>query len=351
MTWPLPQPAEIAEAIAADLIAAFPGTAIDPRAPDTMVGVLSRSVALTAFDLHLALRYLASELMVDTAQDNLPRHADVWAIPRIAATYASRTVTLTGADGTVIPTNTRLLSPAGVLFRVLGDTTIASGTTFAAVRAETPGTIGNATIGTVLQLVTPIAGLAPQSGTVETIIGQGADEEEVEAWRARILARIRQPPMGGAAADYAAWARGASSDVTGVRVYPNHVGPGTVGVVVAMRGDEAPTSGELSAIAAAIDAVRPVTAEVFVLACVPTAVPFSIALTPDTPANRAAVSASLDAFFAREAAIGTGIPRSRLSEAISAAPGEFSHVMSVPSADVAPTALQLPIRGTITWVT
>lgn len=351
MSWPLPQPAEIAEAIAADLIAAFPGTDIDPRAPDTMVGVLSRSVALTAFDLHLALRYLAGELMPDTAVENLPRHADVWNVARIAATFASRTVTLAGSNGTVIPVDTRMTSPAGVSFRVLGAVTIASGTATAVVLAETAGAVGNATIGTVLPLVTPIAGLSPQSATVASVVGQGADQEGIEAWRARILARIRQPPMGGAAADYEAWARAASSDVTGVRVYPNHVGPGTVGVVIAMRGDEAPSEGELTTIAAAIDLVRPVTAEVFVLACVPTAVNFSIAVSPDTAAIRAAVSASLDAFFAREAAIGTAIPRSRLSEAISAAAGEVSHVMSAPSADVAPTALQLPKLGTITWVT
>lgn len=353
MTWPLPQPDEIAERIAAGILLAFPDAPdLDPRAPDTMLGVLARTVALTLFDVHLHQRWLADQQMVDTATDWLPRHADIWAIPRIAATFATGAAQFAGVNGTSIPAGTELRAPSGAVYETLATVTIASGTAQASLRAVEAGTAGNASTDVALALVVPIAGITGQAATVVAPgLRGGAPIEGEEAWKSRVLARIRQPPMGGTAADYVAWARAASALVSQVRVYPNYVGPGTVGVVIAQAGGLAPTTPELAAIAAAIDLVRPVTAAVSVLACVPTAIAFSIELSPDTAATRLAVTAALDTFFAVEAAIGTEIPLSRVSEAISSAAGEYSHRIMSPTSAIAPTALQLPTRGTITWVT
>jgi uncharacterized phage protein gp47/JayE len=351
MTWPIPQPGEIAERLAAGIEAGFPEAPdLDARAPDTMLGVIARTFGLALFDAHLHQAYLAQQLLPDTATEWLERHADVWGIARIAATQAAGTVTFAGTNGTSIPAGTELRAPSGLIATTLATVVVASGTTSVAVRMAAPGAAGNAVAGVVLALVAPIAGLTPQSATVAIggLTG-GAEAEADEALRARLLARIRQPPMGGTAADYIAWAKRASAEVAQVAVLPNHVGPGTVGVVVAMAGARAPTSPEIAAIAASIELDRPVTASVTVLACVPTPVAFTITVTPDTAATRAAVTAALDAFFAREAAIGAVMPRSRISEAISAAAGEYSHVLVAPAADVAPTPLQLPTRGTITW--
>lgn len=352
MSWPLPQPDEIAERIAAGLISAFPGEALDPRAPDTMVGQLARLWGLTLFDAHLYLRWLAGQLMPDTATAWLERHADIWGVTRLAATRAAGEAVVAGTPGTAIPAGAELRAPSGQIYATTQAVAVGGGGTVALpLRAAVAGAAGNAAPGTVLALVAPIAGLAPQQATVTAAgLAGGAEAEADEALRARLLARIRRPPAGGTAADYEAWARAASADVAQVAVRPLWLGPGTVGVVVAMAGLRVPTAPELATIAAAIDAERPVTAALTVLPAVLLPVPIEIRVVPDTAASRAAVTAALDAFFAREGAIGDRLPRSRLSEAISSAAGEYRHDLVQPAADVVPGATQLPTRGAITWL-
>ncbi|MCH8476190.1 MAG: hypothetical protein LAT55_13295, partial [Opitutales bacterium] len=64
----------------------------------------------------------------------------------------------------------------------------------------------------------------------------------------------------------------------------------------------------------------------------------------------AAVTSAVQAFFANEAMIGERLSFSRLSEAISAAPGEQSHVLIEPGRDVIPGRDRLLVPGSITWV-
>jgi uncharacterized phage protein gp47/JayE len=147
-----------------------------------------------------------------------------------------------------------------------------------------------------------------------------------------------------------AWARAASAEVAHVAVRPLWLGAGTVGVVAAMAGPRVPTAPEIALIAAAIEAERPVTAAVIVLPAVLLPVALQIRVSPDTTATRAAITGALDALFAREAAIGMRLPRSRISEAISSAAGEYSHDLVAPAADVVPGPTELPVRGAITWL-
>jgi uncharacterized phage protein gp47/JayE len=353
MTWPLPTPAEISERIAGGLETALetPDRRFDARSENTVLGVLARVFAMSQFDLWLYQRRLAEDLMPDTAlAEALERHADVWGVTRLPASAAVGGVTLTGTDGTVIPSGTEFRAAAGQVFAATAAGTVASGTVTVPVQAAEPGAAGNQTAGAVLQLVSPIAGVLPQSGVVAAgdIIG-GADIETDEALRARLLARIRQPPAGGAAHDYEAWARAALPDVVHVAVYGNWAGLGTVGVVVGMRGPRAPTSPEIAAIGAYIAPLRPVTADVAVIAAVPFPVDITLALSPDTVQTRAAVEAALATFFANDARIGRDLPVSRISEAISSAAGEYSHVLSVPAADLAMDDTELPILGDVTF--
>jgi uncharacterized phage protein gp47/JayE len=354
MTWPLPTPTEISERIAGGIETALetPDRRVDARSPNTVLGVLARVFAMSAFDLWLYQRRLAEDLMPDTAlAEALERHADVWGVTRLPATAAAGTVTVTGTNGTTIPAGTEFRAAAGQVFATTAAGTIASGTASLPVQATTPGAAGNQVVGAVLQLVAPVAGVLPQSGVVATggITG-GADIEADEALRTRLLARIRQPPAGGAAHDYEAWARAALPDVQHVAVYGNWAGLGTVGVVVGMRGPRAPTSPEIASIGAYIAPLRPITADVQVLAAVPVAVNITLALTPDTVQTRAAVNAALATFFANDARIGQDLPVSRISEAISSAAGEYSHVITVPAADLPMADTELPVLGTVTFI-
>lgn len=353
MTWLLPTPADIAARMAGDIEQALETSErrVDARSPGTVLSVLTRAQALSLYELWLQQRWLAEELMPDTAAEWLDRHADVWGVPRLPATAAIGVVVFTGAAGTIIPAATELRAPGGALYATDAAVTLAGdGTAATGVTAAAAGAAGNLAMGVQLALVSPVAGLSPQRGAVGADgLAGGAEAEADEALRARLLARIRVRPHGGAAFDYEAWARAVSPEVAHVAVYGGWIGHGSVGVVVGMHGPREPSGPELDRIEAAIEAARPVTAHVVVLGATLLPVHVTIALDPDTVPVRAAVQAALEAFFARDARIGAKLPLSRLSEAISSAAGEYSHALIAPTADILPDRTELPELGSVSF--
>ena len=67
------------------------------------------------------------------------------------------------------------------------------------VEAVVAGAAGNLPVGVILNLVSPISGLGSQAN-VSTAFTGGADIESIASVRARLLARIQDPPRGGTAA-------------------------------------------------------------------------------------------------------------------------------------------------------
>lgn len=353
MTWPLPTPDQIADRVAGDIEGGLetPDRRVDARSPNTVLGVLARAWALSQFDLWLYQRRLAEDLMPDTAQgEMLERHADTWGVTRLPASAAIGSVTVTGTNGTLLPAGIELRAVDGGIFATTALGTIAGGEATVPVQASAAGAAGNQVEGAVLTFVAPVAGVLPQSAEVaEGGLTGGADAESDDALRARLLARIRQRPHGGAAFDYEEWARAASAEVAHVAVYGNWAGLGTVAVVIGMRGPRAPSDEERDAVAAYIAPLRPVTADVQVIAAVPVEVDVTLTLSPDTVQTRAAVEAALATFFANDARIGQSLARSRISEAISSAAGEYSHVLTLPAADLDFADTELPVLGTVTF--
>jgi uncharacterized phage protein gp47/JayE len=355
MPWPLPAPPEIAERLATGFESAFAPLAgpggVDARSPQSVLAVLSRVQAMGAFDLYLQLQRLAAELFPDTATEELARHAGVWGVARRAAAPARGAATFTGANGVAVPAGL-LLSIGASRFVTTAGGVIAGGSLTVPVEAQEAGAQGNLPAGTGLALVTPLAGLSPQAAVVAPPgLSGGVEEEELEAWRARLLERIRRGPPYGQRGAYAAWAR-AVPGVIAAEERPGWVGLGSVGVVVATGSalaPTAPTPAELARVQEALDAQRPVTA--LALAVPATIVPLdlTIRIEPDTAAVRGAVVEGLRLFLAREPGIGGVIRRSRLSEAISAASGEFAHRLDIPAGDVALGPTGMATLGTITW--
>src|SRR3546814_8368904 len=106
------------------------------------------------------------------------------------------------------------------------------------------------------------------------------------------------------------------------------------------------------------DLLKPVTARVIVVPAVLEAIPISVRLRPDTAATRLAVTEAFIRFIAsigdveaegNDSPIGALIARSRVSEAISAANGEYTHDLLVPAASYTIANPHPPITGTITW--
>lgn len=350
MPWPLPQPGEIADRLAGSYerevarALGVPVEEVDARSPDSLLAVLARVQAAAQFDLHLHQRAIADELMPDSATDWLPRHAAVWGVERLGARAAVGTAAFSGPPGLALPSGVELYAPSAEGLWATTEAAVlpAAATVAVPLVSRNPGAVGNLPAGTTLGLVSPIPGLASQTAVVGPGgVAGGAEEEHEEAWRARLLERIREEGEGGSRRDYERWAREAGAAQW--NVVPGWVGAGTVGLVVAMPGPRAPTSAELAAVAAHVEGRRPVTAEVVVVAAVPLPVPVALVVSPDTVAVRLAAEAAVAAFFAAEAAIGGTIHPSRLSEAVSAVAGEYSHRLLAPAAAVVAPRDRVPV--------
>jgi uncharacterized phage protein gp47/JayE len=331
---------------------------IDARSEASLAAASTRVTELSTLDLYLFQANLAQELLPDTAQDWLARHANIWGVPQLQPTPAVGSVTFAGAVDTDIPADFTLKAPSGVFITTTVSETIPSGGTIsvAVTGQASDGTAGNIAAGTTLNVVSPLEGLNPQSAIVNLAadgvsgLSGGTNLELIEAWRTRILARIRAPAMGGSASDYETWAKDALSSVAYASTISNWVGLGTVGVVIALAGPAAPATGDVTTVQNFINTVRPVTAAVTVIAATLLPVNFSLHLNPDTPAIRAGVTSALALEFANDGEIGGTGYRSRWFDAVGSVSGEYSCEMTVPAADVVPTNTQILTLGTITWV-
>lgn len=319
------------------------------RRADAMV--YGRVMAGVAHGLYGFIDWLSRQVIYDTAEaEFLERWCAIWGVSRKAAAAATGSVTFTVLAGSVIPSGTLLQALDGVQYQLTADATISAPTATAPVAAVIAAAAGSRATGQSLNLVSPIVGVQPTATAGE--LSGGADIETDDALRARLLSRIQQPPQGGADYDYVAWALEVPG-VTRAWVYANALGLGTV-VVRFVRDNDVtliPDAGEVATVQAYLDARRPVTAQLTVVAPVAVPLAFTIAgLVPATAAVQAAVQAELADLLLREAIPGGTILLSHLRAAISAAAGETDYTLTTPSANVVSTTGNISTMGTITWL-
>lgn len=333
----------------ADFETRLPGA--DSRLRHSVLDVLARMHGGAASGLYGYLDWLARQILPDTADGEfLARHAAIWGVRRKAATAARLTVSASGVNGSVIAAGSGLQRADGALYTVQAEAVIADGAALLDVAASDPGAAGDADAGTALTFTSPVPGVNAVAA-VASLDTSGTEQEDDASLLARLLDRIQKPPQGGASNDYVQWAL-AQPGVTRAWCYPQWMGLGTVGLAFVMDGREdiVPLPADVDAVQAALDLLRPVTAELFVFAPVARPVDFVIRLTPDNPASRAAVSAELADLFARESEPGGTLWLSRIGEAISLAEGEFRHVVQQPGSDETAAAGELLVLGDVVFV-
>jgi uncharacterized phage protein gp47/JayE len=317
----------------------------------SFVYVLARVLGGAVHMLHGHLEFLAKQVFPDQSDgDFLVRQAALFGLSLKAAAFASGSLEVTGADGAVIPDSTVLLRADGAAYETDGEVTIAGGTAAPLVTAVAAGADGSCAAGVELTFESPIAGVDALAVVAAGGIVGGSDEESYEGLRTRLIERLRAPPHGGSAADYVAWAKEIAG-VTRAWCYPLELGPGTV-VVRFVRDDDAsliPDAGEVAAVQAHINEVRPVTATVTVQAPIPDALNYTISVTPDTAPVRAAVEAELKDLLLRSAEPGAIIPRSQIEVAIGTAEGVTDFVLTAPAGDVVHATGHMAVHGAITW--
>ncbi|MGS1116865.1 baseplate J/gp47 family protein [Castellaniella sp. UC4442_H9] len=314
--------------------------------------VLARVMSGGVFGLYGLQAWLARQILPDTCEEeSLGRWAQLKGVVRTPATRAVGAVDVTGTVDVIVPADFVWQTNDGVRLVVTADTVLTSGTVSVPVAAEDAGQAGNLAAGVLITAISPRAGVSDRAVVAAAGITGGTDVEQLERWRRRVLRSFRVQPHGGDAADYETWALEVAG-ITRAWARPQWLGPGTVGVFVVRDDDDVivPDASELAAVKAHIDAVRPVTAEVYVMAPTLLVVPATIALTPDSDLLRAKVEAALQDLFMTEADLGGRLYRTHIAATISNVPGETDHVLAAPVADIVPAAGELPVLGAITWL-
>jgi uncharacterized phage protein gp47/JayE len=320
--------------------------------------LLAQSIAGAAHGLYGQIRYIWDQAFPDTAGgEALERWGNNYGVPRRDPSFAEGEVIVTGADSAAVPLGAELVRADGAAFEVTEGINLTEGTGVVQVRATASGVESNTAAGAELSFSEPVLDVDGAATVSPLGLGGGADLEDDDQLRDRVIQRLRSPGQGGNAQDYVRWALEVPG-VTRAFCFPVFYGLGTVGVGVMRDLDEDPfpQGPALVEIQAYIDDRRPV-AMVGVTVFAPTPVPvdLTIQLEPDTPAIRAGVEAALGELIYSEGAAAprqasSSLALSRIQEAISSADGERSHVLVAPVA--APVVLpgQLLTLGAISWV-
>ena len=138
--------------------------------------------------------------------------------------------------GETLETGTQLQSGVTGKIYLVNDSTVLAGSTMnIAIKCTETGTSGNLSAGDGIDFVTNL-GIVKQSATVLSTTTSGTDEEDKEEYRARVQTRYKNPPKGGALADYRIW----GNEVDGVsQIYPYKDTDTASGVLIYVAGDSA----------------------------------------------------------------------------------------------------------------
>jgi uncharacterized phage protein gp47/JayE len=318
--------------------------------------VLALVWAGAVHETHGHLVWVADQLFGDTAiREFLLRLAAKYGITPTPADFAVGTVLATGTDTSVILIGEVLVRDDEATFTVTLGGVITGGEASISVKADLAGLDGNMLEDDTLDFQNPIAGVDTLATVEAPGLEDGLDEESTEDLRARYLLRRREPPSGGGDQDYEAWSL-AVAGITRAWIARHEDGLGTVKIrcVEDNEVDIFPGAPKIAEVQAAIDALRPTTAEPTVEAPIQLDVDYTIELVDDTTANRAAVSAELADLTFRDGVPGDGISLGTIFlSAIRTAIGNTAggdYTLTVPAADVVPAVGELPVFGTITWV-
>lgn len=341
---------------------AIPG-AVASVWPNTFT-VIAKVLALLNFEHELRRKWLFKQTFASTADELwLARHGFELGMTRGAGSAALGAIVVPVQPGVLLPTGLQFVRGDGATFTTLAGAYTVGASVELYVVADAIGALGNTPAGTTLALIDPQnapAGMDATAVVEADAIGAGSDPEPLEAFRARVLARKRNPPQGGSALDYQAWAFEAiEGAVTAVYVdsFENDSRSVWVQFTVGDQPGGIPSPAQVQVVQDYLnDPVRrPVTARVFVSAPVPVLVPVTIqGLSPDTSDIRTSIAAELAATFLDRAQPGTPsrafrLSRSWLDEAISRATGEEGHVTLAPPSDLIFGAGQYPSLGPISY--
>jgi len=314
--------------------------------------VAARALSGTAYELYGYQDWIARQSNPATCDETMLLTWADWRLDegRTPAVAAKGLAAITGSSGALVDVGQVYQLSDGRRYQVAEAVTLVDGAASLKLVAEDVGALGNIEAGT-LTAVTPVLGVNSTAVIgVDGIVG-GAEQEGLEALRARVQAAFKNPSKVGNGADFEEWALEVPG-VTRAWALPRWMGPGTFGLAFVRDGDPSiiPTPAQVAEVQAYLEKKRPVTAEVYAIAPVARAINFSMRLVPDGLALRAAVTQALHGLIVDEGGPSQTLKLSRMRAAISNTPGETDHVLSLPAGDVVIAANEVAVPGAMTWL-
>lgn len=318
-------------------------------------------------DMALRLYAVASELATLWAQADwlknqgfpqtatgefLDMHAQMRGLERIGAVCAGgviRFVVDSATTDIIVPKGTVCINTVGTEFLTTQLGVITAGNTFCDVTAvaREGGSFGNAPAESVCFMSLAPVGVA-RCYNPQAFLG-GADEETDDNLRARILASYESLPNGSNRAYYEQTALG-TDGVAAVAVLPCKRGLGTVDIIISGAGG-LPSQSLIDTLQDKLNEQREICVDIDVLA--PTAVPVNISVQVDVSDGYDvddtinAVKNAITSLFNGKL-LGKSVLLAKLGSVIFAVEGVENYVITLPTADVAVSATQLPVAGTVT---
>lgn len=213
----------------------FRGVANPQVGPGSDYYVLAQAIAneLTVACANTTIK--ADAQMPDTATGaDLDRICKQYGVTRRTASGSNGLVTVTLSQNSLIPIGAQLIDTQGLRYQVSvgGTYTNTFPTNQVPVQAIDIGRATNHIAGDVLRWVNAPPYSAPTVAVSVGGLNQGLDNEDDETLRARLLARLQNPPGAGNWSQVASIAQASSPNVQAGFVYPAANGPATVHVAV-----------------------------------------------------------------------------------------------------------------------
>jgi uncharacterized phage protein gp47/JayE len=248
----------------------------------------TRTQAGGATDNHAHISNVENDLLPDTAIDDMQdRWGTILGVPRKAATPArkDKALRVTGTVATPVPNGQQLRHTSGLIFAIngAGFAVGAGGYVDCDVVAIDTGSATRLNAGETLTFLATPAGLNDDAELQLDLDEDGTDKESNGAYQIRILNRLSNPPLGGAQNDYVQWALD-QAGIAAAFCYPVRAGTGSVDLAALHEGSgnaRVLLAGEVTALQAAIAALKPVAVTFRVLTVVPRAVNVEYKFLPD----------------------------------------------------------------------
>lgn len=189
----------------------------------------------------------ADEMMPDTAtSDALARICAIFGIVKQAASGSTGSVTITASAAATIATSDKLVDGQGLTYQVSTGGTYNSGDSVP-IYAVSTGKATNLDAGAVLRWIATPAFCDEKTTVTAGGLVNGADAEDDEALRARLLSLLQNPPASGNAEAVAEWAEASTGSVQKAFPFPAIQGPSSVHVAVTAAPTSTNKSRQLAA--------------------------------------------------------------------------------------------------------